>query len=153
MFVFFSLLSSSCLGGLQPPSPTGGSLPHPLRKGIYPLRTLLGFCFRHPYHLLNTPGVSTRFPFDTISRPSVLDLAFVNTALSPLVSLWDTPLPSTGSDYVPCVITLKPPAILLPPPTPHWGLRDLHGVREALDAFVRREPISKSYEISQDDNL
>ena len=39
-----------------------------------------------PYHLLNTPGVYTRFPFDTISQPSVLDLAFANPTLSPLVS-------------------------------------------------------------------
>ena len=71
--------------------------------------------FDVPYHLLNTPGVYTRFLFDTISRPSVLDLAFTNNALSPLVSSWDTPLPSTGSDHVPSVITLKPPAIMLPP--------------------------------------
>jgi len=65
--------------------------------------------FDVPYHLLNTRGVYTQFPFDTISRPSVLDLAFANTALSSLVSSWDTPLPSTGSDHVPCMITLKPP--------------------------------------------
>jgi len=62
--------------------------------------------FEAPYHILNTPGVYTRFPFDTVSRPSVLDLAFANTALSSFVSSWDTPLPSTGSDHVPCVITL-----------------------------------------------
>jgi len=42
--------------------------------------------FDVPYHLLNTPGIYTRFPFDTISRPYILDLAIVNTALSPLVS-------------------------------------------------------------------
>jgi len=42
--------------------------------------------FEAPYHLLNTPEVYTRFPFDTTSRPSVLDLAFANTALSPFVS-------------------------------------------------------------------
>jgi len=92
--------------------------------------------FDVPYHFLNTPGVYTRFPFDTISRLSVLDLAFANTALSPLVSSWDTPLPSTGSDHVPCVITLKPPAIMLPPPTPHWALLDLDGVGKALDTFT-----------------
>jgi len=92
--------------------------------------------FEAPYHLLNTPGVYTRFPFDTISRPSVLDLAFANTALSSFVSLWDSPLPSTGSDHVPCVITLKPPAIMLPPPTPHWALLDLNAVGKALDAFA-----------------
>ena len=88
------------------------------------------------FHLLNTPGVYTWFPFDTISRPAVLHLAFANTALSPLVSLWDTPLPSTGSDHVPCVITLKPPAIRLPPPTPHWALLNLDTAGEALDAFT-----------------
>jgi len=92
--------------------------------------------FNVPYHLLNTPGVFTRFPFDTVSRPSVLDLAFANTALSPLVSSWDTPLFSTGSDYVLYVITLKPPAIMLPPPTPHWALLDLDAVEKALDAFT-----------------
>jgi len=90
--------------------------------------------FDVPYHVLNTPGVYTRFPFDTISRPSVLDLAFANTALFPLVSSWDTPLPSTGSDHLPCVITLKPPAIMLRPPTPHWALLDLRAVGKALES-------------------
>jgi len=52
--------------------------------------------FNVPYHVLNTPVVYTRFPFDTVSRPSALDLAFANTALSPLVASSDTPLPSTG---------------------------------------------------------
>jgi len=84
--------------------------------------------FDVPYHLLNTPAVYTRFPFGTISRPSVLDLAFANTALSPLVSSWDTTLPSTGSDHIPCVITLKPPTIMLTRPTRHWALLDLDAV-------------------------
>jgi len=60
----------------------------------------LDFAFDIPYHLLNTPGVYTRFPFDTLSRPSVLDLPFSNTTLCPLVSSWDTPLLSTGSDHL-----------------------------------------------------
>jgi len=88
------------------------------------------------YHLVNIPRVYTRFPFDTISRHSVLDLVFVNTALSPLVSLWDTSLPSTGSDHGLCVITLKPPPIMLPPPTPHWALLDLGAVGKALESFT-----------------
>jgi len=88
------------------------------------------------YHLLNTPGVYTHFPFDTTSRPSVLDLAFANTALSALVSSWDTPLPSTGSDHVPSVVTLRPPGVMLPPPTPHWALLDLYAVGRALDTFT-----------------
>ena len=100
-------------------------------------------CTRHfdaafdaPYPSLNTPRVYPRFPFDTIARPSVLDLAFANTALSRLVSSWDTPRPSTGSDHIPCVITLKPPAIMLAPPTPHWALLDMDYVGKALDAFT-----------------
>jgi len=92
--------------------------------------------FEVPYHLLKTTRVYTRFPFDSISRPSVLDLTFAITALSPLLSAWDNPLPSTGSDHVPCVITLKPPAIMLRPPTPHWALLDLDEVGQALDAFT-----------------
>jgi len=76
----------------------------------------LDVAFNIPYHLLNTSGVYTCFQFDTISRASILDLAFGNTTLSPLVSLWDTPLPSTGSDHVPCLITLKLPVIMLSPP-------------------------------------
>jgi len=91
--------------------------------------------FDVPFHLLNTPWVYTRFPFDTVSQPSVLDRAFANTALAPLVSSWDTPLPSTGSDHVPCVIALKPPRIMLRPPTPHWALLDLDAVGKALDTF------------------
>jgi len=46
----------------------------------------LDVSFDAPYHLLNTPGVYTRFPFDFISRPSVLNLAFANNTLSPFVS-------------------------------------------------------------------
>jgi len=139
-----------------PPEGIFSSLPYPhLVLGAFNLHHLLAdpcrslserefiICTRYfdaafdvPYHLLNTPWVYTRFPFDTITRPSVLDLAFANTALSPLVSSWDTTLPSTGSDHVPCVITLKPPAVMLPPPTPHWALLDLDVVGKAMDTFT-----------------
>ena len=63
-----------------------------LREFIISAR-YLDAAFDIPYPLLNTPGVYTCFHFDTISTPSVLDLAFTNTALSPLVSSWETPLP------------------------------------------------------------
>jgi len=74
--------------------------------------------FDKPYHLLNTPGVFTHFPFDTISRPSVLAMFFANSHLSPFISSWNTPLPSTASDYVPIVVILQALAIILPPLTP-----------------------------------
>ena len=88
------------------------------------------------YILLNTPGVYTRFPFDTITRPSVLDLSFANLSAAPLVTSWDTPLPSTGSDHVPIVVTLGPPHVLLPPPAPHWDLLDWNAMSEALKDFA-----------------
>jgi len=91
--------------------------------------------FETPYHLLNTPGVYTRFPFNTISRPTVLDLAFSNTPLSPFMAFWDTCLPSTGSDHVPITLTLQPPAIMLPPPTPHWALMDWSSVKKDILEF------------------
>jgi len=96
----------------------------------------LDVAFDLPYDLLTTPGVYTRFLFDTTWRPSVLQLAFANTALSPLVFSWDTPLHSTSSDHVLCGITLRPPAIMQPPPTPHWALLDLQAVGEALYTFT-----------------
>jgi len=97
--------------------------------------TYFDAAFEAPYHLLNTPGVYTRFLFDTISSPSVLDLAFANSPLSPFISLWDTPLPSTGSDHVPITITLMPPAVMLPYPTPYWALLDWSSVRNDLLNF------------------
>jgi len=100
------------------------------------LACYLDAAFDIPYPLPNTPGVYTCLPFDTIMRHSVVDLALTNTALSPLVSSWDTPLPSTGSDHVPGVVTLKPPASMLPTPTHHWALLDLHAVGKALDVFT-----------------
>jgi len=96
----------------------------------------LDVAFDVRYNLLNTPGGYTHFLFDTISRPSVLDLAFANTALSPHLSLWDTPLPSTGLDNIRRVIILKLSAIMLPPPTAHLALLDLHAVGVALNVFT-----------------
>jgi len=68
----------------------------------------------HGYSLLNQPGLYTCFPFAYNARPSVLDLAFTNSPLFPSFSCWDTPLPSTGSDHVPVLITLESPRFRLP---------------------------------------
>jgi len=63
------------------------NLHHPLEDPGGSLSTrYLDVAFDIPYHLLKTPGVDTCFPFDTISRPSILDLPFAHTTLSPFVS-------------------------------------------------------------------
>jgi len=45
------------------------------------------------YSLLNTPGVFTRFPFDSTTRPAVLDLSFANAPLAPYIGPWSPPSP------------------------------------------------------------
>ena len=97
-----------------------------------PLRTLdpTELSVSHPYFslasernfsLLNQPGVFTYFPFTHSSRPSVLDMAFANSHLSPAFSRWDTPLPSTGSDHVPILISFCSPRFRPPDPSPNWA--------------------------------
>jgi len=49
------------------------------------------------FALLNPPGEYTRFPLVGNARPSVIDLAFANPLLLPLVKSWEASLPSTGS--------------------------------------------------------
>ena len=67
------------------------------------------------FSLLNLPGLYTYFPFTSSSRPSVLDLAFANRHLVPAFASWDTPLPSTGSDHIPIVVTFNSPRFRPPP--------------------------------------
>src|SRR5437588_7875979 len=72
------------------------------------------------FSLLNVPGIFTRFPFDSSTRPGVLDISFANPAAAPFFQSWDTSLPSTGSDHVPVTILLSAPLLRTPPPTPNW---------------------------------
>jgi len=58
------------------------------------------------FALLNPPGEYTRFPLVGKARPSVIDLAFANPSLLPLVKSWEASLPSTGSDHIPITITI-----------------------------------------------
>ena len=74
------------------------------------------------FGLLNEPGVYTRFPLGRSSRLSILDLSFASPSLLPFCQAWDTPLPSTGSDYVPVQITLSHPFSAPPTPSPNWSL-------------------------------
>jgi len=95
-----------------------------------PLRTLDSkeYNLSHPYYrlaceygfaLLNQPGLYTYFPFAHNARPSVLDISFANRLLFPSISKWDTPLPSTGSDHVPVLITVNSPMFRPPDPSPN----------------------------------
>jgi len=67
------------------------------------------------------------------SRPSVIDLAFANPHLLPLVKSWDASLPSTGSDHIPITITLATPSLNQKPPRPRWADTDW----ESLDPIIK----------------
>ena len=93
------------------------------------------------YPMLNTPGVFTRYPLSGEQRPSVIDLAFANPHIFPAVKCWDaTPLPSTGSDHVPIVITLASPSQTLTSPGPKWDQTDWLSLEAPLHSFVVPPP-------------
>jgi len=85
------------------------------------------------FALFNPPGEYTRFPLVGKARPSVIDLAFANPPLFPLVKSWEASLPSTGSDHVPITITLAAPSLHQKSPRPRWADTD----RETLDPIVK----------------
>jgi len=76
------------------------------------------------FALLNPPGEYTRFRLVGKARPSVIDLAFANPLLLPLVKSWEASLPSTGSDHIPITITLSAPSLNLKPPRHRWADTD-----------------------------
>src|SRR5437868_6256283 len=84
------------------------------------------------YSLLNVPGIFTRFPFDSSSRPGVLDISFANPEAFPLFQNWEATLPSTGSDHVPITILLSLPLLRPPAPTPNWEKADWNTIKESL---------------------
>jgi len=83
---------------------------------------------------LNPPGEYTRFPLVGKARPSVIDLAFANPRLLPLVKSREASLPSTGSDHIPITISLASPSLNQKPPLPRWADTDW----EALDPIIKR---------------
>jgi len=89
------------------------------------------------FALLNLPGEYPRFHLVGKVRPSVIDLAFANAPLLPLVKSWEASLPSTGSDHIPITITLTAPSLNQKPPRLRWADTDW----EALD------PISKGFKV------
>jgi len=76
------------------------------------------------FTLLNPPGEYPRFPLVGKALPSVIDLAFANPSLLPLIRSWEVSLPSTGSDHVPITITLAAPSLNQKPPRPRWADTD-----------------------------
>src|SRR5205807_1377653 len=87
------------------------------------------------YSLLNVPGTFTRFPFDSSSRPGVLDISFANPAAAPFFQNWEATLPSTGSDHVPITICLSAPLLRPPAPSPNWDKTDWHSLKTPLKAI------------------
>src|SRR5437879_5612471 len=87
------------------------------------------------YSLLNVPGTFTRFPFDSSSRPGVLDISFANLAAAPFFQSWEATLPSTGSDHVPITILLSAPLLRPPPPSPNWHKPDCNPLNTSLEAI------------------
>jgi len=73
------------------------------------------------FALLNPPGEYTRFPLVGKAGPSVIDLAFGNPPLLPLMKSWEASLRSTGSDHIPITITLAMPSWSEKPPRPRWA--------------------------------
>jgi len=85
------------------------------------------------FALLNPPGESTRLPLVGKARSSVIDLAFANPPLLPLIKSWEASLPSTGSDHIPITITLTSPSLNQKPARPRWADTDW----ETLDPIIK----------------
>ena len=92
------------------------------------------------FSLLNTPGEYTRFPFNTETRPSVLDLAFASAGLVPFVSSWSTPFCSTGSDHVPTLVSFNPSQEGPARPVLDWSRTDWTAAEESLRSLVIDPP-------------
>jgi len=85
------------------------------------------------FALLNPPREYTSLPLVGKARPSVIDLAFANPPLLPLVKRWEASLPSTGSDHIPITITLTAPSLNQKPLRPCGADTDW----VTLDAIVK----------------
>jgi len=69
------------------------------------------------------------------ARPSVLDLAFANPLLLPLVKSWESRLPSTCSDHIPITINLASPSQNQTPPGPRWADTDWEILSPIIESF------------------
>jgi len=121
------------LGDLNIHNPLSDPLPHFSHREIASSTPYFEKAAEAGFALLNPPGEYTRFPLVGNARPSVIDLAFANPPLPPVIKSWEASLPSTGSDHVPITITLAPPALNQKPPPPRWKDTDW----ETLDPIVK----------------
>jgi len=87
------------------------------------------------FALLNPLGQYTTFPLVGKARPLVIDLAFANPPLLPLVKSWEATLPSTGSDHIPITITLAAPSLSKKPPRPRWADTDWETLEPIIKGF------------------
>ena len=87
------------------------------------------------FALLNPPGEYTRLPLVGKARPSVIDLAFANPPLLPLIKSWEASLPSTGSDHVPITITLTAPSLHQKLPRSRWADTDWETLGPTIKDF------------------
>jgi len=89
------------------------------------------------FALLNPRGEYTRFPPAGKARSSVIDLAFANPLLLPMVTRGESSVPSPASDHIPITIIVVPPTLNQQHTRPRWGNTD----------WETLSPIIRSYEI------
>ena len=121
------------MGDLNIHNPLSDSLRHFSHQEISSSTPYFEKAAESGFALLNPPGEYTRFPLVGKARPSVINLAFTNPPLLPLVKSWEASLPSTGSDHIPITITLAAPSRNHKPPRPHWADTDW----ETLELIVK----------------
>ena len=121
------------VGDLNIHNPLTDPLPHFSSKEITSSTPYFENEAESGFALLNPPGEYPRFPLVGNTRPSVIDLAFANPPLLPLVRSWEASLPSTGSDHIPITITLATPSLNQKPPSQQWADTDW----ETLDPIIK----------------
>jgi len=76
------------------------------------------------------------------ARPWVIDLAFANPTLLPLLKCWEASLLSMGSDHIPITITLAAPSLSQKPSRPCWADTDWETLDPIVKGFKVRAPPS-----------
>jgi len=121
------------LGDLNIHNPLSDPLRHFSQREISSSTLYFEKAAESGFALLNPPCEYTRFPLVGKACPSVIDLAFANPPLLPLIKSWEASLPSTGSDHIPITITLAVPSLNQKPLRPPWADTDW----KTLDLIIR----------------